>query len=245
MSAPLILVTRPESESAETAEALKKRGFTTLVDPVLAIKALEWREPDWTKIAGIFVTSKNALAGFDGHYIPKEKMFFIVGDRTSQALRAKGYVHVTGTVERSDDLPALARLQHKPNAGTFIHLTAPHSHDGFHAILAAEGFDIQRIHVYEAVAAHDFQLGTLDALKLGTLAAALFYSARSAEIFHELLAKNRLTEKVARMQAVCLSDAIAASCTAPWQKVLVAERPTQKHLLDCLANAMNPAQSST
>lgn len=234
---PAVLVTRPEADAEETAAELKKRGYDVICDSILSINPQIWAEPDWQKIDGIIITSKNALAGFAGHMIPKHTMFSIVGERTSQALRKAGFVHVTGTVERSDDLPPLIRLQHKPGDGALLHLTARHTHNQFYASLQADGYVITPVVVYEAAAAAAFQPETIAALRSGAIQAVTFYSARSAEIFHDLARKSGMTGKLKSVQAVCLSRAIADSCDATlWQKLFVAERPTQQHMLECLAN---------
>lgn len=232
-----VLVTRPAPDDEETAIELQALGFTPVKDPVLRIEPREWLSPDWEKIDGIIISSKNALAGFAGHAMPKHKPYFVVGERTALALRKMGLIHVTGTVERSDDIPALINLQHKPGEGRFVHLTAPHTHNAFYDVLRAEGFSIEPTVIYEAVAATALQAQTIAAIKNGTVNVALFYSARSAEIFVELASKAGISKKLQQIRAVCLSEAVADSCQRNlWQRVDVAKRPTQKHLLECLAN---------
>jgi uroporphyrinogen-III synthase len=92
--------------------------------------------------------------------------------------------------------------------------------------------------VYEAVAAKTFSPATISLLKNKKIDVVTFYSARSAEIFHDLLRAAHCEAAVKYMQAVCLSDSIADSCKDyPWVRIHVAERPTQKHILECLANS--------
>lgn len=230
-----ILVTRPLPDADETRAALEALGHQVVCDPILDIRTLPWEEPDWAKIDGVIVTSRNAIYGFAGHLVPKSTMFSLVGERTQETLRRMGYVHVTGTVDRADDLPPLIRVQH-PAGAHLLHLTAAHARDKFYAPLAAEGYRITAIQLYEAVAAESFRPQTIAALKTGDLDTALFYSARSAEIFHELAAVAGLSAKLKSMRAVCLSAAIADSFERTlWGDVQVAARPTQQHMLDCLA----------
>lgn len=234
----LVLVTRPQADAAESAAELEKLGYTIICDSVLSIQPCAWAEPDWDSINGVIITSKNALAGFAGHRIPKHSTFSVVGERAALALRALGYVHVTGTVERSDDLPALIRLQHKPGGLPLLHLTSAHTHDAFYAPLHAQSYAITPIIVYAAVAAAALAAETVSALREGSIGIVTFYSARSAEIFHDLARAAGLGPHLKAAHAVCLSKAIADSCDAPlWAGVHVAERPTQKHMLECLARA--------
>lgn len=232
-----VLVTRPHPDDEETAHDVAALGFAPMKDPVLRVEPRDWLSPDWDNIDGIIISSKNALTGFAGHAMPKHKPYYVVGERTAQALRKMGLIHVTGTVERSDDLPALINLQHKPGEGRFVHLTAPHTHNAFYDVLRREGFIVEPIVIYEAVAATALQPQTIAALKNGEIGIALFYSARSAEIFIELAAKAGVAKKLKQVRALCLSDAVADSCQRDlWAAIDVAKRPTQKHLLECLAN---------
>lgn len=233
-----VLVTRPAPDAEETEAEIRRLGFDVLCDPVLAITPRPWVSPEWENISGIIITSKNAMAGFAGHAMPKHKPYYVVGERTAQALRALGLVHVTGTVERSDDLPALLRLQNKPENSHFVHLTAAHSRDRFYETVRAEGYRLDSIVVYEAVAAEALRAETVAALKKQAVDYVTFYSARSAEIFHEMAARAGVVKLLKGVSAICLSEAVAESCARDlWKEVRAAVRPTQKHMLECLAEA--------
>jgi uroporphyrinogen-III synthase len=232
-----VLVTRPGSDAEETEMELLKAGYQVVKDPILAIEPRSWVSPEWEKVDAIIITSKNALAGFAGHAMPKHKPYYVVGERTSQALRKLGLIHITGTVERSDELPALIRLQHKPPNIRFVHLTAAHSHNAFYDVMKTEGYAIDTFVIYEAVAAKELQAETVRALKEKEIDAVTFFSARSAEIFQDHALAAGLGKTLKTLDAICISDFVAGSCDdGLWRSVRAASRPTQKHLLECLAH---------
>lgn len=236
---PCILITRAEDDAQDTAQKVQALGYATLIDPILRITPQAWEEPDWKQVAAILVTSHNALRGFAGHAVPRDKFFFPVGARTTCELRAMGYIHATGTVEKSDDLPFPIRMQIKPGQGVLLHLTSHHAHDAFYAVLEKEGYKIDVRHVYHAEESKKLQDGTLAALRQGEVAGALFYSARTVTIFQQLIHHHGAQAGLRRVRALCLSAAVAAACDKNmWKSVEAAEVPTQDRLMDCLAKSI-------
>ena len=237
--APRILITRAEDDALETAQNVQALGYETLIDSILRIYPEDWQEPDWNSVSAIIVTSHNALRGFEGHTVPRDKLFFLVGARTARELRKRGYIHVTATVEKSDDLAYPIRMQCNPADGMLLHLTSEHAHTDFYASLQQEGFRIETRRVYHAEEAKDLGLATLDALKQGSINAALFYSARTLTIFEGLIKRHNVAPMLKNLNAVCLSQAVAAACDKTlWKSVVTADAPTQDRLMDCLAKAV-------
>jgi uroporphyrinogen-III synthase len=70
----------------------------------------------------------------------------------------------------------------------------------------------------------------------------LFYSARTAEIFLELLGTN--THCLNTLHAVCLSTQVAQSLNkSAWRQVHVADQPTHAAMLETLAKVLPPVHS--
>lgn len=236
-----VLITRAEDDALETAANAQALGYETLTDSILRIHPETWSEPDWEKVAALVVTSHNALRGFEGHTIPRDKLFFLVGARTAKELRARGYIHVTATVEKSDDLPFPMRMQLSPKDGMLLHITSEHAHNAFYEPLKREGFRIETRHVYRAEESRQLQEATLKALNEGAINAALFYSARTVSIFEGLIARHNAKETLRKVHALCLSEAIASACDKSlWKSVQFAVKPTHESLMDCLAKALPP-----
>jgi uroporphyrinogen-III synthase len=237
-----ILITRAEDDALETAKDIAALGYATLLDPILRLYPETWQEPEWSDVAALIITSHNALRGFDGHMLPRDKLYFLVGARTARELRARGFIHVTGTVEKSDDLPFPIRMQRTPKDGMLLHLTSEHSHNDFYEPLQREGFRIETRRVYRAEEAKELNAATLTALRDGQVSGALFYSARTLAIFEGLVKRHNASAGLKNIHAVCLSRAVAnAGDAALWKSLAVADAPTHASLMDCLAKTI-PAQ---
>jgi uroporphyrinogen-III synthase len=236
---PCLLITRAEDDAHYTAQKVEALGYATLIDSMLWIYPQEWEEPEWAKISAIIITSPNVLAGLKGHQLPREKFFFPVGARSAQMLRAQGFIHITGAVEKSDDLPFPIRMQIRPEEGSLLHLTSMHAHDAFYEVLKKEGYKIAVRHVYHAEESKKLQDATITALQKGEINGVFFYSARTATIFQDLCRHQKVAEYLHSVCALGLSSAVAAACDKKlWKSIHAAEAPTHASLMDCLAKVI-------
>ncbi|WP_341502421.1 uroporphyrinogen-III C-methyltransferase [Gallaecimonas sp. GXIMD4217] len=105
-----LLVTRPEPQASRLAEALTQAGFTSLVQPLLAIEALapvtELPKADW-----LIAVSVHAVARLP-RPLPADLKYGAVGEATAQALREAGAPEVlVAEPPTSEGLLALPELQ--------------------------------------------------------------------------------------------------------------------------------------
>ena len=98
--------------------------------------------------------------------------------------------------------------------------------------LAAGGFTLERVQLYEARTAERLSAGLCDAMAAGSIAIALFFSPRTAETFVRLAAAAALENACGAVSAYALSRAVAERLAPlPWRTVRVAEQPDQTSLL--------------
>ena len=151
-----LLVTRPEPDAERTAAALRARGHTVIVAPLLHIEVVADAEIGAGPWAAILVTSANAAAAIARHERFAELRalpVFAVGERSAQAMRAAGFADVTsadGDVSRSR---AAGRRAHETVARRFSILPARTAPAISPAALSAHGFAVRTVVVYRAVAA--------------------------------------------------------------------------------------------
>jgi uroporphyrinogen-III synthase len=130
-------------------------------------------------------------------------------------------------------------MQIRPQDGSLLHLTSEHAHDAFYEALRDDGYTVMVRHVYHAEEAKKLQDETLGALKKGEIDGVLFYSARTASIFQQLIQRHHVSDALKNVQAVCLSPAVAAACDgALWKAIHAADAPTHEGLMDCLAKTL-------
>lgn len=232
---PLILITRPPEHADTTARDVEALGFEVMRCPVLTVKPQTWNEPNWDGVRALIVTSRNALASFAGHHVPKDKPVFAVGGRTSEALKAEGFTNILAVAETSADLPALIQSA-LPGSSSLLHLASEDAHTGFYQKLQDAGYTLETVNLYKAEAVTELPADAREALLSHRVSGVLFYSARSCAVFLNLLQRHGLADACEKTTAFCLSDAVASEALAgTWKNIRTSEKPTHESLLERLA----------
>jgi uroporphyrinogen-III synthase len=232
---PVILITRPQEDALSTAADVAALGFTPLCDPVIRIHPEPFTPPDWTGIDGILVTSGHAVAALQD--VPRDKSFYVVGERTAEKLRAAGFTRIAAIVPQSEDLPA-AILKAEKGPGTLFHPSSSHAHTQFYAEIRQAGFDVLQKNVYRADAAEQLSAETVAGLKQEHIKGVLFYSPRSASLFCGLAQRAQLLPLLQKVEAFCFSAAVAAASGEKlWKTAHIAAMPTHLSLMDRLAKS--------
>jgi uroporphyrinogen-III synthase len=103
--------------------------------------------------------------------------------------------------------------------------------------LKRAGFAVERLVLYDAVAATALSAAAAEGLSRGEFGAVLLFSPRTATTFVSLLRQAGLERAAARADALCLSPAVAAAAGGvPWRRVRVANQPSQEALLRLIGN---------
>lgn len=255
-----LLITRPETDAADTGRQLEQRGHQVVLSPLLTIEPISvpastietWSgEPP----GGAIFTSRNALAALEGQPWAKQMTAWpchFVGAKTAQlgrrmGLSGPGFVASTAMDLGQALIDANARGEAVRERGRpLVHFSGAQVARDLAGELSAHGIPTFRLPVYRAVAAEAFNEAALQALEAGTLDAVLFYSPRTAQIFVDLAGKSQIGGQIAALTAVCLSPAVASALdpiSTPWQRVAVAEKPKGKEMLaliDRLAAQLRP-----
>ncbi len=246
-----VLVTRPAEAIGPTLARLQEMGFATISAPLLDIQPVLTDLPPPSSLQAVLVTSARALSALPASY--HHLRLLAVGDATAANARARGHNHV---LSADGDATHLLRL-------ALAHCTtrsAPATQDvafgetvlllsgvGEGAALAAnlaEHFQVAHRFVYQAqpvaelpeTARAALQATRLPLTTMGTrLAAALFFSAATAETFVTLAEAAGLRDTVIHVEALAISAATArVLARLPWRAVRVAPRPNQDELLALL-----------
>ena len=225
-----VLITRPEAEAQSLAESVRAYGFTPLVEPMMTIVPLEVTLPDLKQYQALVFTSANGVRAFADLSAERGHKVYCVGDISAAEARACGWHDVTAADGFAVDLIAL--LEKDVAAGSrLLHLSGQH----IAREIAPAGLSVDRLAVYHADAATDLSPDLLGLLDEGELCAALFFSARTASIFTELLESAGCTQAVKTTKALCLADSVVKSLQhIEWQDVQVSARPDRGGMMDLL-----------
>ena len=231
-SRPVALVTRPAADAAPLVEALERRGFDVLLEPLLAIEPVEGAAVDLAGVQGVLATSANGVRALAQATGRRDLPLWAVGDATARAAREMGFATVESAGGDVESLAALVAARLDPNAGALLHVAGTQLAGDLAGRLGEAGFAVRRAVLYEARPATALSPGLEEALRAGRVAAAAFFSPRTAATFASLIATPERAALLRGAVAYALSAAVAERLAAlPWRAVRAAARPTQDALL--------------
>jgi uroporphyrinogen-III synthase len=233
-----IAVTRPHDDSERTAAALRARGHTVLVAPLMDV---QWVKSDLaTNWGAIIITSANAARALASHPARDGLIklpLYAVGRRSADAARAVGF---TDIITAGGDLRDLLRIvsARRPDAKAPVLYLAGEDRSGdLIGDLAVRGIAAELEVVYRAVAA-PLSPTLIAALKAGEIDAVLHFSRRSADNYLSGASLAGVAEQALAVRHLCLSTQIAEPLMAAGAGgVEVAKRPDETSLMGLLEQA--------
>jgi len=229
-----LLLTRPELDAEGSREKLAAMGHAVQSVPLIdihylddvALPALAWQ--------ALLVTSGNAARALARHPESarlKKLPVLAVGDQSATRMREMGFLNVESADGDVHALAALARHRLDPASGPLLHV-AGSVRAGDLVQMLGDAFECRRVVLYDVVPAAALPDRLAQALKNRDLDGILFYSPRTARIFHALAEEAGLLDALDDMAAYCLSPAVAASLPEnKFRIVRVAREPKESALL--------------
>ena len=216
MRTPLVL--RPEPGASATVARAREKGLDARATPLFAIEAIPWDAPDAGSFDGLLITSANAIPSA-GEKLQRLRGLpvYAVGEATGEAAREAGFgIAATG----EDGVDRLLGSM-EPNL-RLLHLCGVDRRQ-------PEDAD-QQITAVPVYCARPIDSPDLSDAK-GSV--ALIHSPRAGRRFAELIADKSGTAIVA------ISAAAADGAGAGWEKVEIADQPTDEAMLALAARLCN------
>jgi len=204
LSAPAILLTRPRAESRTLATSLRAEGWRPLIWPALTI-APTGDMPDLAGAQAVLFSSARAARAAPPAAIPA----FCVGDATARAARKAGFGDVRSASGDAAALAALVGEALSPAGGPLAFVRGAQVAADLAGMLRARGFDVRETIAYAATPAGPPPVGIAAAVAEGRVAAAAFYSPRTAGSFAAMA--RYWGDGLRATTAVAISAATAAS----------------------------------
>ena len=227
-----VLITRPEPGAAETARAVAELGWDPVLAPALTLAALTFKPPP--SCQALVITSRAAARALPPAALP----VIAVGEATATEARARGFADVEAATGDAAALAALISATRRPEDGALCLAVGEGYALDLAAALRAKGFRVIRRVVYAARPSAGLPAEVQQALRDGSIYAALFTSPRLARETIRLLRDAGLAPAASRIIAITLSPRIAAALSAlPWADIHTAARPDHAALLACLGRA--------
>ncbi|HUD53168.1 uroporphyrinogen-III synthase [Parvibaculum sp.] len=235
-----LLVTRPDEDQDGLAEALRAMGHQAIAAPLLAIRPLADAAIPDTPYQALLVTSANGARAVGARRRDMARLAALpvlaVGEASAEAARAAGFADVASAGGDVEALIELALRRLAPGGGPLLHVAGSVTAGDLKGGLEAHGFSVDRVALYEAVAADCLPEAAIEALGTGAADGVLFYSPRTARSFASLIRAAGLEQTLVTLTAYCLSGAVAdALAGLPFKAIETATEPTQAALLGRLA----------
>lgn len=239
----LTLSTRPAADAARDVAALARRNVPAKAMPVMALVPCPLSIlPDHRAISALIFTSRNAVTCFAASVamIPwQDKPVFVVGAATGIAARQVGFRHIEVGAGGGSGLVPKILVAARDRARNKIHdrnldilwLSPVHKSFDMQAALGAYDIGVIDFPVYDME-----PVGVLDPVVAANLVdggglSVILMSARSANLFVELLKAGNLWHHRFRISVIAGSAAIAMAAGDGWQKVWVSKRPVRSRVL--------------
>ncbi|KZB52543.1 uroporphyrinogen-III synthase [Thalassospira xiamenensis] len=236
---PLILNTRPETDSQELEAALLARGYRLLSAPMLRIEFPPHADGlDLVGVQALIFTSANGVRAFAKQCDARHYPVLCVGDATARMARQAGFGDIRSADGDIEDLARLIGNQIDPAKGDLFHPAARKVAGDLGSLLQDRGFNIRRQTVYDAIPSDHLPDDVITAISAHHVDAVLFFSPRTAISFVKLIERYKLEKDLVGTSAICLSEAVKDRLgVLTWHKTEVAKHPTQEYLLSALENA--------
>ena len=216
-----LLLLRPEPGLSASAERARRLGLEPIACPLFQAEALSWQVPDPAAYDALLLTSANAIRhGGSGLDKLRTLPVHAVGNATAEAAREAGFEIAStgdGTVEK-----LLATL---PRELRLLHLAGENHRD-----TARDRMD--RCIVYRSAAIQDPALPALEGLVVAV------HSARAGLRLAELAGSRDRTAIAA------ISESAAEASGAGWERIGIAEHPSDSSLLALAAMLCHTSRPS-
>jgi uroporphyrinogen-III synthase len=226
-----VLITRPQEDAARIAALLKDRGHESVIAPLLAVRFHDGPEISLDGIQAVLATSANGVRALAKRTPKRDVPLFAVGPQTEEEARAFEFNNVRNASGDSRTLAAATTQWASPGKGTLLHVKGAEADGTLATLLKAQGFNVQTSVLYDVADTSALPEDIRAMFLRHEIDAALFFSARSAQVFGDCAHGLDLSPVI----AVCISESTAAALTQlSFREVRIASAPNQGALLACL-----------
>lgn len=234
-----LLVTRPEPDAFRTADALRERGHTVSIAPLLKIEGVpaDIGSGPWDAIVMTSANSCRAAAAHPRFPELVHRAAFCVGQHSAEAARQAGFADVTAAGGDAAELAQMlkdrfARDRH------LLYLAGEDRAADLAADLATHGIYMKTVVIYRALKVPEFPPATRAALAAQEIDGVLHFSRRTAESYLSCAVGAALLDKALAPFHYCLSPQVARPLLqAGSATVRVAEKPNEASLVELVGTA--------
>jgi uroporphyrinogen-III synthase len=230
-----LLVTRPDLDGERTAGALRARGHSVLLAPLLRMEMIpaKWPEQDY---AAVVLTSANAARAIQTH-AQRGKLIllpvFTVGPHTTEAAQAAGFSDVQCGNGDKEALAKLLSTRFSLADPPILYLAGEDRAGDLELALSAA--KVITAVVYRMAKTQSFPVEVISALAQRQIDGVLHFSRRSAETYLDCAGAAGITDRALEPLHYCLSRQVAGPLAAAGAVgIEIAPVPNEEALIDLL-----------
>lgn len=231
-----VLITRPKDESINLEIKLKDYGFKVHKLPIIEITTIfenktQIEEELSKKIRFAIITSPSGAKALVKLTNLRDFEILTIGDKTGSILKENGFLNVKIIKKTAENLAKHIVENFTPNDKKIIYFSGSNISFDIIKYLELHKFNASEIIIYNSE-----KLLNID-LKFSLIAkqldAALFFSARTAQIFVDEVITNGIESELVNCTAVCLSNNIAKTLNKiKWKNIITSNQVTEDSLLN-------------
>ena len=231
----MILITRPEVEAKKLSQILNHERIVHHTDSLIYFSIL-LKDKINIKSKIFLVSSVQAIYSMQKNNFFENSNFrdgsyYVIGNRSSQLLKELGMNQVQGTFidfDMFNNYLLKTKIKSEINylCGDIIIDEAEQ---------AVESKKLRKIILYKINSTKQFNAKTIKLFELKKISSVLLYSLHTSSVFHQLIKKHGIDEKVLNLKYYCLSSRIAKFMQEKgYNNCLICDQPNQNSMISAL-----------
>ena len=227
-----ILLTRPLEDCRNLLIKFKDLGHVVSHLPVIKIRKLEYKEPNFNDYSAIIFTSSNSIKNLNIDSINKTIKCFCVGLVTEKFARSSGFQNVISADGSVRVLKELILQNHDKKDGKILYISGEFISFNLDKELSKDGYDISRIINYTVDHIDDFQNNLIEDLKKNIPDIVYVYSENSAKSFLNIIKKYQLIDSWMNTNLMCIGEKTSSVLNdVKWKKIFLFSPGEEEFLL--------------
>ena len=227
-----ILLTRPLEDSANLLIKFKDLGHVVSHLPVIKIRKMEYKEPNFNNYSAIIFTSSNAIKNLNKDSINKTIKCFCVGSVTEKFARRFGFQHVIAADGNVRALKELIFQNCDKKDGKILYVSGEFISFNLDKELMNEGYEISRIINYTVDHIDEFQNNVIEELKKNIPDIVYVYSENSAKSLLNIIKKYQLIDSWMNTNLMCIGEKTSSVLNdVKWKKIFLFSPGEEEFLL--------------
>ena len=227
-----ILLTRPLEDCSNLILKFKELGHTVSHLPVIKIKKVQYKEPNYSEYSAIIFTSSNSIKNLKLDNINKTLKCFCVGSTTEKLARASGFQNVIAADGNVRALKELILQNHDKKNGKILYVSGELISFNLEEDLRKEGYEIIRIINYSVEHNDEIKDDLIEELKKNIPDIVYVYSENSSKSFLNIIKKYQLIDSWMNTNLMCIGEKTSSVLNeVKWKKIFLFSPGEEEFLL--------------